>query len=304
LSENVVECHAASGRHPESTALSFAISDESQSGSTTKDSKPGVQVLATAASKSFLTFDGRRRTIRGCRIIDLNAPSSRLFRKGNNMNHIRVGIEDSVAERNCRSSDRSDEDLLNAYRVDRSPRIFEQLVRRYERELYAFLRRFLGDEQYAEDTFQATFVTVHQRLDQFEEGRRFRPWLYAIATNKAIDLKRHLKRRSTVSLDATHADHGSETPSSLSTSIASREPTPFEAAFKNETRHQVSELLSQQPESMQVLLQMVFFQGMKYAEISDALGIPVGTVKSRVFNAMRKLNEAWQRMHPNSPASF
>jgi RNA polymerase sigma-70 factor (ECF subfamily) len=162
----------------------------------------------------------------------------------------------------------------------------------------------LADEQYAEDTFQATFVTVHQRLEQFEEGRRFRPWLYAIATNKAIDLKRHLKRRSTVSLDATHSEDGSDAPMSLSASIASREMTPFETAFRNETRERVNELLSQQSESTQVLLQMVFYQGMKYADISDALGIPVGTVKSRVFNAMRKLNESWQRMYPNSLAKF
>jgi RNA polymerase sigma-70 factor, ECF subfamily len=215
------------------------------------------------------------------------------------MNRVQVGIENSFVDREGRSSDCSDEALLNAYRIDREPRFFEQLVRRYERELYAFLRRFLGDEQYAEDTFQATFVTVHQRLEQFEEGRRFRPWLYAIATNKAIDLKRQLKRRATISLDSTHSDQNSETPTSLAASIASVEPTPLEAAFKNETRQQVSALLSQQPESMQVLLQMVFYQGMKYAEISDALGIPVGTVKSRVFNAMRKLNESWQRMYPN-----
>ncbi len=220
------------------------------------------------------------------------------------MNHAAFRNELSITDRNRQSNEFSDEELVNAYRDAREPRYFEQLVRRYERELYAFLRRFLGDEQYAEDTFQATFVTVHQRLEQFEEGRRFRPWLYAIATNKAIDLKRHLKRRSTVSLDATHSERDTDSPMALSASIASREPTPFEAAFKNETRQRVKDLLSQQTEATQVLLQMVFYQGMKYSDISDALGIPVGTVKSRVFNAMRKLNESWQRMYPNSPVTF
>ncbi len=220
------------------------------------------------------------------------------------MNHAALRTEISVTERDRQSNEFSDEELVNAYRNEREPRYFEKLVRRYEREMYAFLRRFLGDEQYAEDTFQATFVTVHQRLEQFEVGRRFRPWLYAIATNKAIDLKRHLKRRATVSLDANHSERDSDAPMTLSASIASRELTPIEAAFKNETRQRVNDLLSQQPEAMQVLLQMVFYQGMRYSDISDALGIPVGTVKSRVFNAMRKLNESWQRMYPNSPAAF
>ena len=220
------------------------------------------------------------------------------------MNHATFPTEVSTTDHDRRSNELSDEELVNAYRIDREPWHFERLVRRYERELYAFLRRFLGDEQYAEDTFQATFVTVHQRLEQFEEGRRFRPWLYAIATNKAIDLKRHLKRRATVSLDATHPERDTESPMSLSASIASREPTPFEAAFKNETRQRVNDLLSQQTEATQALLQMVFYQGMKYSDISGALGIPIGTVKSRVFNAMRKLNESWQRMYPNSPATF
>ena len=200
--------------------------------------------------------------------------------------------------------DLSDEDLIVAYRGQHDPAIFEKLVRRYERELYAFLKRFLGDEQQSEDVFQTTFITVHQRLDQFELGRRFRPWLYAIATNKAIDLKRHLKRRATISLDATHSDRESESPVALSATVVSREADPLETAQKSETRQRVSELLARQTEPTQVLLQMVFYQGMKYSDISQALGIPVGTVKSRVFNAMRKLNETWQRMYPESPSAF
>jgi len=198
----------------------------------------------------------------------------------------------------------TDEDLLRRFVEGGDRASFETLIRRYQHELYNYLRRYLADDNLAEDAFQLTFVNVYQKAAQFDLSRRFRPWLYAIATNKAIDLKRHLKRRATVSLDATHSDQGVDAPISLSASIASREPTPCEAAFKNETRQRVSELVSQQPEATQILLQMVFYQGMKYAEISEVLGIPIGTVKSRVFNAMRKLNESWQRMYPNSPAAF
>jgi len=220
------------------------------------------------------------------------------------MNNASIQTTGSISELGCQSVSLSDEDLVNAYRDQREPAYFEKLVRRYERELYAFLRRFLGDEQQAEDIFQATFINVHQRLEQFEPGRRFRPWLYAIATNKAIDLKRHLKRRMTISLDATHSNRDSESPVALSATVVSREADPFESAQKSETKQRVCDLLARQTESTQVLLDMVFYQGMKYSDISEALGIPIGTVKSRVFNAMRKLNESWQRMYPDSPAAF
>src|SRR6187397_2007196 len=95
----------------------------------------------------------------------------------------------------------TDEELMLAYR-DRGDRdAFDQLVHRYERELYSYLRRFLGDAAAAEDAFQATFLQVHLKCDQFESDRKVRPWLYTIATNQAIDLQRRIKRHKMVSLD-------------------------------------------------------------------------------------------------------
>src|SRR5690606_19500070 len=81
----------------------------------------------------------------------------------------------------------SDEQLLIEYRETGGRELFAQLVQRYERELYSYLRRYLGDAEIAEDVFQATFLQIHLKREQFEEGRRFRPWLYTIATNQAID---------------------------------------------------------------------------------------------------------------------
>jgi RNA polymerase sigma-70 factor (ECF subfamily) len=194
----------------------------------------------------------------------------------------------------------SDEELAAEYLQDRSPKVFETLMRRYEREMYAFLRRYLGSEDQAEDAFQATFITVHLRIDQYELGRRFRPWLYAIATNKAIDLKRHLKRRAAGSLDSGSSTDTDDNWNCLRSSIPSRESTPLDASIQSEQAMRVRALIHQMNEPTQQLLQMVFYQGMKYSDISEALNIPVGTVKSRVFNAMRKLNEVWQRMYPGT----
>ena len=83
----------------------------------------------------------------------------------------------------------SDEQLLVAYRHgDRAS--FSRLVQRYQRELFHFLVRFTGDRAAAEDIFQETFLQVHQSAEQFDPQRRFRPWLFTIAANKARDLHR------------------------------------------------------------------------------------------------------------------
>ena len=95
----------------------------------------------------------------------------------------------------------SDEQLLLAYRQTGRRELFADLVRRYERELFNYLRRYLGDPGMAEDAFQATFLQVHLKADQFEEGRRVRPWLYTIATNQAIDAQRRNRRHRMISLD-------------------------------------------------------------------------------------------------------
>src|SRR5436305_9634113 len=80
---------------------------------------------------------------------------------------------------------------------------FPKLMQRYQRELYHFLVRFLGDRTQAEDVFQETFLQVHQSAGQFDTSRRFRPWLFTIAANKARDLIRSQARRPTNPLSAS-----------------------------------------------------------------------------------------------------
>ncbi len=80
----------------------------------------------------------------------------------------------------------SDEELLACFRKGRRD-AFSVLVRRYEGELYGYLRRYLADGELAEDVFQNTFIQVFTKLDQYETGRPVRPWLYTIATHQAID---------------------------------------------------------------------------------------------------------------------
>ena len=105
-----------------------------------------------------------------------------------------------------RSSVRTDEELLATYAETGNRDAFEELVHRYERELYSYLRQFLGDAQLAEDVFQTTFLQVHLKCRQFAPGRRLRPWLYAIAAHQAVDLLRRNRRHKAVILGIPSGD--------------------------------------------------------------------------------------------------
>jgi len=188
---------------------------------------------------------------------------------------------------------RSDEDLLLAYR-DRADRAaFPELVRRYERELYSYLRRYLGDAEMAEDAFQATFLQVHLKCDQFEAGRKFRPWLYTVATNQAIDAQRRNKRHRNVSLDRNMRQENGDELGSLMDLLVSREPHPEARADSAQQREWIQREVARLPDPLREAINLVYYQGLKYREAATILKIPVGTVKSRLHSAILKLNEAW-----------
>src|SRR5262245_14465752 len=107
-------------------------------------------------------------------------------------------------------SSATDEELLRGYRRRGDRAAFAELVRRYETELYTYLQRYLGDGTLAEDAFQATFLQVHLKCQQYDESRKVRPWLFAIATNQAIDAQRRNKRHRLVSLDQRNRQGGEE----------------------------------------------------------------------------------------------
>ena len=194
-------------------------------------------------------------------------------------------------------AERSDEQLLSAYRDGGESEAFETLVKRYERELYSYLRRYVGSEAVAEDVFQQTFLQVHLKCDQFEEGRRFRPWVYTIATNQAIDYQRRNKRHRMASLN--QGRRGSEDDGgTLSETLVSANIEPSAQFEANEQHEAVRKAVAELPEQYQQVVLLVYFQGMKYREAAEVLGIPVGTVKSRLHSAITKLSDEWPHPDP------
>jgi len=190
----------------------------------------------------------------------------------------------------------TDEQLLLEYRQTGDRELYAQLVYRYERELFSYLRRYLGNAEMAEDVFQAAFLAVHLKCSTFDEGRRFRPWLYTIATNAAIDARRRNKRHRTVSLD-TPREQDNEDVGRLVNLLESADPDPANSAVNAERSHMVRETLERLPESMTTVIHLVYYQGMKYREAAEVLNIPVGTVKSRLNSAISKLTDVWNQSH-------
>ena len=181
---------------------------------------------------------------------------------------------------------RDDEELLAAYIEMGSREAFEELVRRYERELYGYLYRFLGDAQLAEDAFQATFLEVYLHCREFDPSRRFRPWVYRIATTRAIDLLRRNRRHRLLSLDARGPSWAGNRPTDLPDAKAR---TPLELLETSEIRQRFRLLVDSLPTRLRNVLVLVMFGGLEYHEAAEALEIPIGTVKSRIHNAIFRL---------------
>jgi RNA polymerase sigma-70 factor (ECF subfamily) len=186
----------------------------------------------------------------------------------------------------------SDEHLLERLRGGERE-VFGTLVRRYERELFGYLRRYLGDDDLADDVFQNTFVQVYSKIKQYEPGRPARPWLYAIATNQAIDALRRRNRRADHRADAAATADEDGVPRPLFELLPAQSDGPPEAADRSEQRELVRAAVDRLPELLRQVVLLAYFQGLKYRDAAEVLGIPVGTVKSRLHAALARLTEEW-----------
>lgn len=186
----------------------------------------------------------------------------------------------------------TDEDLLlRSRKGDREA--FAALVRRYEREMYGYLKRYLGDGSLAEDVFQNTFLQLYLKSNQYQPGNAVRPWLYTIATHQAIDAMRRNGRHRAVSLDEYHESNGEDESQRLLEMLVDRETGPLDQAHQQEQREIVRAGVELLPDFLKQVLILAYYQGLKYKDIADILKIPVGTVKSRLHAALVRLHEIW-----------
>ncbi len=179
-------------------------------------------------------------------------------------------------------SEVSDEQLL-AFSQNGDRQAFAKLMRRYQTELYNFLLRFVGQSALAEDIFQETFLQVHISAKDFDTSRRFKPWLYTIAANKARDMLRNKARKPAMQL----TDSSNETSEvDLWHNLLSDEITPFDILDKKQQHELVRDTVQQLPDHLREILILAYFNHLSYKEMSEVLDIPLGTVKSRLHAAV------------------
>ncbi|MFA6135379.1 MAG: sigma-70 family RNA polymerase sigma factor [Phycisphaerae bacterium] len=191
----------------------------------------------------------------------------------------------------------SDTDLLQRH-LDGDAQAFTALVGRYQRELFNFLFRFTGDAALAEDIFQETFLQLHISAGTFDMTRRLKPWLFTIAANKARDAMRSRTRRQAAPLDAAVAGSQDER-TSYADLMPSGIPAPEESLMNLEDRQAVESIVKEMPENLRTVLLLSYFSEMPYQEIAEVLGVPLGTVKSRLHAAIKYFAKRWKAAAEN-----
>jgi RNA polymerase sigma-70 factor (ECF subfamily) len=162
---------------------------------------------------------------------------------------------------------------------------FGELVRRYQDRLYNALFRVLNNAEDAADVVQEAFLNAYQSLNSFKGDSEFYTWLYRIAFNAAITLKR--KKRSLLSLDWSRDDEETTNEpfdDSLYTS-------PSEAMERSEDEAKLQEALNRLSPEHRVVLVLKEIEGQKYEEIAEILDVPIGTIRSRLHRARAELKD-------------
>lgn len=153
---------------------------------------------------------------------------------------------------------------------------FTQLMDRHEDMVFSVAMRMMRDREAAFDATQETFLTLFRKADRYSGESAVSTWLYRVATNTCLDMLRKQKRRRT---EALPEHHDEPDPAA---------GEPFGAA---EVRPDIEAALSSIPEDFRAAVVLSDIHGLSIAEIGDILGVPSGTVKSRVFRGRRLLAE-------------
>lgn len=162
---------------------------------------------------------------------------------------------------------------------------FEALVKAHEGFVYNLALRTLHSEADAQDAAQEVFIKVWTSLGSFRGDSKFSVWLYRVTGNVCTDILRR-RRSDTVSLTVDDGEGGD-----TEMEIADTAPTPHEALEKRERSAALKEALDSLPEDYRKALILREAGGMSYYEIATALDLDMGTVKSRIFRARKKLCE-------------
>ena len=165
---------------------------------------------------------------------------------------------------------------------------FDELVERYYQNVLNYFCHQCWDRVMAEDVCQDTFVKLFNAREKYKPVTTFKAFFFTIARNAFIDNYRKLKKRKTTSLDAVYGDE------SFSSYIEGASPNSGDLIDSSERLSKIMVAINELPEILKDVFILSEIEQMKYSEISEVLGIPVGTVKSRMFNAVKILQKLLQ----------
>lgn len=161
---------------------------------------------------------------------------------------------------------------------------FEELVRRYQRPITAYVYRMLNNYDASLDVTQEVFIKVYNSLERYSSDYKFSTWLYRIAHNAAIDFMRK-NSVSQQSIEAENAD------GSYQLQIESPNPTPEQERERSEWRKEIEAVVKCLPTVYRELILLRHAQDLSYDEIAEITNLPLGTVKNRLFRAREMMRE-------------
>lgn len=198
----------------------------------------------------------------------------------------------------------TDEQLLQAY-LDGRHDSFELLVRRYTQELFHCVYRLVGSSAVAEDVVQEAFLQVHLSASRFDPSRKFRPWVFTIAVNKARDALRVRRRHKETSLDhcTTGTGEGPCFADTLADTPVNTAPEPALHMEAEERSLRIRGLVSELPGHLREVLILGYYHGFAYKEMAAILDIPLGTIKSRLHAAVTAFGKLHIEREPEQQAA-
>src|SRR5829696_8945500 len=165
---------------------------------------------------------------------------------------------------------------------------FGEIVRRWERRIFALTYGMLGREEDARDATQETFLSAFRNLRGFRGDAKVSSWLHRIAVNQCISRQRRSKIRSESALDDEHENNESSFATPVSYS-------PAHVVEGRQETEAVRRAVNSLPIELRQVVVMKEFEELTFREIADALDLPLSTVKSRLYTAMKQLQLRLQK---------
>ncbi len=181
-------------------------------------------------------------------------------------------------------TDLTDEQLFQRY-TDGDENGFQILMQRYEPRIQGFLRKRLNDEERVEDLTQDTFLRIHRARESYDPSRKFSTWIHTIANNLLKnEFRNRSRRRETVFSELrpeASLSGGASRPVEFQAEVAD----PEHETYRSELREAIDTAIERMDEHHRIPFVMREVDDLSYEEIAERIGIPVGTVKSRLNRA-------------------